>query len=141
MIEERKHLGSGGEVTAANFNAEYWDRRYTPRAAMVPNFIRMSQGLELKILTTGKYLNVIREVNKYMIYSSTGLLFQLAYLLTTFRYVFSPPILPSFLPSFISVVTTFTSRLRDSATPPPPPLYTDADTAMMRAILRRWGML
>ena len=68
MIEERKHLGSGGEVTAANFNAEYWDRRYTPRAAMVPNFIRMSQGLELKILTTGKYLNVIREVNIILLF-------------------------------------------------------------------------
>jgi hypothetical protein len=138
MIEERKHLGSGGEVTAANFNAEYWDRRYTPRAAMVPNFIRMSQGLELKILTTGKYLNVIREVNIILLFLaySTRILS-----LPTFRNLFVPPILPSFLPSFISVVTTFTSRLRDSATPPPPPLYTDADTAMMRAILRRWGML
>ena len=96
MIEERKHLGSGGEVTAANFNAEYWDRRYTPRAAMVPNFIRMSQGLELKILTTGKYLNVIREVNIILLFLaySTRIL---SLSLPTFRNLFVPPILPSFL--------------------------------------------
>ena len=96
MIEERKHLGSGGEVTAANFNAEYWDRRYTPRAAMVPNFIRMSQGLELKILTTGKYLNVIREVNIILLF--------LAYSTRILTYYFSLRIFPpdtSSLPSFL----------------------------------------
>ena len=101
MIEERKHLGSGGEVTAANFNAEYWDRRYTPRAAMVPNFIRMSQGLELKILTTGKYLNVIREVNMILPLQCTCFFNSHTYFLLFVTYLFPRYFLPSFLPSLV----------------------------------------
>ena len=48
MVEEHSNPGAthGGLATAADFNAEYWDRRYTPRSAMVPDFIRMSTGME-----------------------------------------------------------------------------------------------
>lgn len=44
-----------------DFNDSYWQKRFTFREDMIPIFL---QKLSIKILHTGKYLNVIRECGK-----------------------------------------------------------------------------
>lgn len=44
-----------------DFNDSYWQKRFTFREEMIPIFL---QKLSIKILHTGKYLNVIRECGK-----------------------------------------------------------------------------
>lgn len=55
MIRERKDLSR--DELRQDYNANYWDKRYTIRGVMVPWFLKPCAD---QILTTGKYLNVIR---------------------------------------------------------------------------------
>eukprot|EP00899_Mesostigma_viride_P008784 jgi/Mesvir1/17907/Mv12973-RA.1 len=56
MIEERRELAK--ESLTEDYNAEYWQSRYALGRREVPVFLR---GSAEGILTTGKYLNAIRE--------------------------------------------------------------------------------
>jgi gamma-tubulin complex component 2 len=53
-----EHTERSKENVRKDFNDTYWDERYTVRQEKVPIFLA---GVSEKILTTGKYLNVIRE--------------------------------------------------------------------------------
>ena len=57
----RGDLGLRKENLRRDFNDTYWDERYTIRKAMMPDFLAP---LSDRILTTGKYLNVIRECGR-----------------------------------------------------------------------------
>ena len=59
MIRERKDLSR--DELRSDYNANYWDKRYTIRGVMVPWFLKPCAD---QILTTGKYLNVIRGSNE-----------------------------------------------------------------------------
>jgi hypothetical protein len=48
------------EALQADFNAQYWDHRYTLRNAFIPTAL-IPVELAQKILMTGKYLNVVRD--------------------------------------------------------------------------------
>lgn len=56
LVIERAHLRK--ESLAEDYNATYWSQRYTPRSE-VPAFL--GEGLAEKALTTGKYINAMRE--------------------------------------------------------------------------------
>lgn len=62
MILERKELSK--EALNQHFNSRYWNERYAVRKEYVPWFIRDTLGVSANILTTGKYLNVIRECHR-----------------------------------------------------------------------------
>jgi len=62
MIQERKDLSK--EALNRHFNSRYWNERYTVRKTFVPWFVRDAFGVTANILTTGKYLNVIRECGR-----------------------------------------------------------------------------
>ena len=55
LIEEDQSLSR--EALAQDFNAQYWENRYTLRSSMIP---RMLESMAGKALTAGKYLNVVR---------------------------------------------------------------------------------
>jgi gamma-tubulin complex component 2 len=61
-------IKSRDELTKDNlrrdFNDTYWDERYTIRPDKLPLFL---ESVSEKILTTGKYLNVIRECGRTII--------------------------------------------------------------------------
>ncbi|CAM9602626.1 unnamed protein product [Chrysoparadoxa australica] len=59
MIREEDTLEK--ENITEDFNAQYWESRYTIAADMVPSFLWPHAE---KILTTGKYLNVVRECQR-----------------------------------------------------------------------------
>ncbi|KAG5191839.1 Spc98 family-domain-containing protein [Tribonema minus] len=52
-----------------DFNAQYWEGRYTIQQPMVASFL---QAHAHKILTTGKYLNVVRECGKQVLCPHAG---------------------------------------------------------------------
>ena len=62
MIQERNDLSK--EALNRHFNSRYWNERYTVRKKFVPWFVRDAFGVTANILTTGKYLNVIRECGR-----------------------------------------------------------------------------
>ncbi len=59
LVIERAHLRK--ESLAEDYNATYWSQRYTLRSE-VPAFL--GEGLAEKALTTGKYINAMRESRK-----------------------------------------------------------------------------
>jgi len=60
MVQEDPAM-KNKEIILQDFNASYWDQKYTVRENCVVSFL--SQHAQ-KILTTGKYLNVIRECQR-----------------------------------------------------------------------------
>ncbi|KAJ3261965.1 Gamma-tubulin complex component 2 [Boothiomyces macroporosus] len=59
MIQQKKNLSK--EILKEDFNDLYWEQRYTLDMDNVPIFL---QPYKEKILTAGKYLNVLRECNQ-----------------------------------------------------------------------------
>lgn len=55
LIEEDHSLSR--DALAQDFNAQYWENRYTLRSTMIPRMLETMAG---KALTAGKYLNVVR---------------------------------------------------------------------------------
>lgn len=60
MIDERDSLSK--DTLRQDFNDVYWEQRYTLKPSSVPIFLVSHQE---KILQSGKYLNVLRECNKF----------------------------------------------------------------------------
>ena len=59
MIQENKTVSR--EALAEDFNAQYWEERYTIRPQHVPKVLKgHSNSLAQMVLTAGKYLNVVR---------------------------------------------------------------------------------
>ena len=67
LVIERAHLRK--ESLAEDYNATYWSQRYTLRSE-VPAFL--GEGLAEKALTTGKYINAMRESRKTTTTTDSG---------------------------------------------------------------------
>ena len=59
LVEERENLNKDNMID--EFNDTYWDTKYKIRTEQFPTFLNKVAD---KILTAGKYLNVIRECGK-----------------------------------------------------------------------------
>ncbi|EGC38081.1 hypothetical protein DICPUDRAFT_53526 [Dictyostelium purpureum] len=59
MIEENKELKR--DNINRDFNDIYWEERYILRENQIPNYLK---SIANKVLTTGKYLNVVKECNQ-----------------------------------------------------------------------------
>lgn len=63
MIAERSDISK--EALNEHFNSSYWKERYAVRQDYVPWFLRDANNMvQTNILTTGKYLNVVRECGR-----------------------------------------------------------------------------
>jgi gamma-tubulin complex component 2 len=60
-FQVKQHAERNKENVRKDFNDTYWDERYTVRTEKVPTFLAQ---LSDRILTTGKYFNVIRECSR-----------------------------------------------------------------------------
>ena len=49
-------------ITSIEFNANYWERKFTLRDELIPNIFKKHAHV---ILTTGKYINVVREITTF----------------------------------------------------------------------------
>lgn len=60
-FQVKQHAERNKENVRTDFNDTYWDERYTVRQEKLPTFLAT---LSERVLTTGKYLNVIRECGR-----------------------------------------------------------------------------